>query len=253
MCWVESDLIPVRNAEGDLTRWIVIDTDITKRRQTEDALREAKEIAETNNRLKSEFLANLSHEIRTPMNAIIGMTELALTTALSDEQRRYLRTVRSSGQSLLALLNDILDLSKIEAGRMELEQIDFSVAAVVDDVLKTLELKARDKGLAIHRRIPDDLPEFVRGDPTKLGQILLNLVGNALKFTQQGEVAVEVVEQWRTPARSGSIFPCAIRASESRPTSWTRSFKPSRRSTRPRRASSAAPGWDWQSRPSWSG
>ena len=206
MYWVESNLIPVRDAAGELTRWIVIDTDITKRRQTEDALREAKEIAETNNRLKSEFLANLSHEIRTPMNAIIGMTELALNTHLTDEQRRYLETVRSSGQSLLALLNDILDLSKIEAGRMELEQIDFSVAAVVDDVLKTLQLKGAEKGLQMRRQLPGDLPEWVRGDPTKLGQILLNLVGNAIKFTQQGEVVVEVVEQWRDANEIGLHF-----------------------------------------------
>ena len=144
--WIESDLIPVRNAAGQLTRWISIGNDITKRRQTEDALRAAKETAETNSRLKSEFLANLSHEIRTPMNAIMGMTELALATPLSDEQREYLQTVRSSSELLLGLLNDILDLSKIEAGKMEMEEIDFSLAEVVSETVKTLEVESPAEG-----------------------------------------------------------------------------------------------------------
>ena len=148
--WIESDLIPVKNAAGQLTRWISIGNDITRRRQTEDALRAtAKETAETNSRLKSEFLANLSHEIRTPMNAIMGMTELALATQLSDEQREYLQTVRSSSELLLGLLNDILDLSKIEAGKMEMEEIDFSLSEVVGNAVKTLDVKAQQKGIQL--------------------------------------------------------------------------------------------------------
>jgi len=196
--WIESDLIPVRNDAGQLTRWISIGNDITKRRQTEEVLRRAKETAETNSRLKSEFLANMSHEIRTPMNAIMGMTELALGTELSDEQREYLRTVRSSSELLLGLLNDILDLSKIEADKMEMEEIDFSLPEVVAEVVKTLEVKAQQKGIRLETHLPASLPAVLRGDPTRLRQILLNLLGNAIKFTEQGEVAVAVEEQWRS-------------------------------------------------------
>ena len=204
--WVESNLIPVAGATGEVTRWIAIDNDVTKRRQTEDALRTAKETAETNSRLKSEFLANLSHEIRTPMNAIIGMTELALGTELTDEQRGYLQVVRSSSESLLGLLNDILDLSKIEAGKMEMEDIDFQLAEVIRDTVKALEVRAREKGLRITCDLPADLPQIVRGDPTKLRQILLNLVGNAIKFTAHGEVAIEVEQQWRSEDETGLHF-----------------------------------------------
>lgn len=195
--WVESDLIPVRHGDGRLTQWIVIDTDITKRRETEEALRAAKDTAEKNSRLKSEFLANMSHEIRTPMNAIIGMTDLALGTPLTDEQREYLNTVRSSSESLLNLLNDILDLSKIEAGKMEIEEVDFDLREVVQDAVRTLAVKAQQKGLTLSCHLADDVPPLVHSDPLKLRQILLNLVGNAIKFTQQGEVVVSVEVQWR--------------------------------------------------------
>ncbi len=204
--WVESDLIPVRNPAGELTRWIVIQTDITRRHQSEETLRAAKETAEKNSRLKSEFLANLSHEIRTPMNAIIGMTDLTLATELSDEQREYLQTVRNSSEALLDLLNDILDLSKIEAGKMELEEVNFSLYGIVQDVIKTLAVKAREKGLVLSSQMPEDLPRQVRGDPMKLRQILINLVGNAIKFTPQGEVSVAVRQQWRSTDEIGLHF-----------------------------------------------
>ena len=204
--WVESDLIPVHDAAGQLKRWISITNDITKRRQTEDLLRAAKETAETNSRLKSEFLANLSHEIRTPMNAIIGMTDLALATELDGEQRGYLQTVRASSESLLRLLNDILDLSKIEAGKMVLESIDFELRAVINEAVTTMQVKAQQKNLRLVTEIADQLPLIVRGDPTRLRQILLNLIGNAIKFTEQGEVVVAVAEQWRTNEEVGLHF-----------------------------------------------
>jgi PAS domain S-box-containing protein len=196
--WVESDLIPVHDAAGAVTRWIAIGSDITKRRQTEDALRAAKETAERHNRLKSDFLANLSHEIRTPMNAIIGMTDLTLATELTPEQRSQLSIVRASGTALLALLNDILDLSKIEAGRMELEDIEFRLAEVIAEAIQTLDVKAQEKSVRLTSHVPVDLPAVVRGDPTRLRQILLNLVGNAIKFTEQGDVTVTVIETWRS-------------------------------------------------------
>ncbi|MGM0490005.1 MAG: ATP-binding protein, partial [Planctomycetota bacterium] len=194
--WVESDLIPVRNTDGELAQWIVIETDITRRRETEESLRAAKETAEKGNRLKSEFLANMSHEIRTPMNAIIGMTELALATDLTDQQEEYLRTIRSSSESLLSLLNDVLDLSKIEAGRMDTEEIDFDLRELVQSTIRTFMAKAREKGLTLTAHLADDLPRTVRGDPTKLRQVLMNLIGNAIKFTAEGEVTVTVEEQW---------------------------------------------------------
>lgn len=194
--WVESSLIPVRSTDGELAQWIVIDTDITRRRETEEALRAAKENAEKGSRLKSEFLANISHEIRTPMNAIIGMTELALATDLTEQQEEYLQTIRSSSDALLGLLNDVLDLSKIEAGKMELEEIDFDLRDLVHETVRTFSAKAREKGVALTAHLSDDLPRTVCGDPTKLRQLLTNLIGNAIKFTQKGEVTLTAEEQW---------------------------------------------------------
>ncbi|GIW96868.1 MAG: hypothetical protein KatS3mg111_0201 [Pirellulaceae bacterium] len=196
--WVECSLIPVRNEDGEITRWMSVDIDITERRQTEENLRAAKEHAEEVARLKSEFLANMSHEIRTPMNAIIGMTELALATELTPEQRDYLQTVRNSADTLLQLLNDILDLSKIEAGKLTIDEVPFNFAQAIRDTLKAMAVRAHEKGLELAAHVPMDLPQYVVGDPTRLKQILFNLVGNAIKFTEKGEVVVEVASLWRT-------------------------------------------------------
>ncbi len=194
--WVECRLIPIRDPQGQLIRWIGIETDITRRWQTEQALRAAKQAAEESNRAKSEFLANMSHEIRTPLNAILGMTELALATELSKEQGEYLRTVKSSADALLQLLNDVLDLSKIEAGRLTLEQIDVDLTEIVQQTVQALAVRAHEKGLELIVRLPWDLPPSFRGDPTRIRQILFNLVGNAIKFTERGEVVVTVELQW---------------------------------------------------------
>ncbi len=196
--WGECKLIPVHDESGHLSRWIAIQSDVTRRRQTEEALRAAKQAAETSSRSKSEFLANMSHEIRTPLNAILGMTELALTTDLNSEQRDYLKTVQSSADTLLHLLNDVLDVSKIEAGRMEIEDINFNLAEVVRETLKALAVKAHEKGLELAVHMAMDIPQYLRGDPTRIRQVLFNLVGNAIKFTEQGEVVVEVEQQWQT-------------------------------------------------------
>ncbi|SPE29839.1 putative Histidine kinase [Candidatus Sulfotelmatomonas gaucii] len=190
--WLLTTKVPFRDKDGTVAGIIGIGRNVTVQKQIEFEMIQSQAQAEAANRAKSEFLANMSHEIRTPLNGVVGMTELALDTELTQEQREYLETVKLSAGSLLNVINDILDFSKIEAGKIDIEKVDFDLRECVETTLKTMALRADEKGLELLCDIADDAPAIVRGDSLRLGQMIMNLVGNAIKFTSQGQVALKV-------------------------------------------------------------
>jgi PAS domain S-box-containing protein len=203
--WLLTTKVPLRDDTG-IVGLVGMSHDITERKRMEEQWRQAKETADAANRAKSEFLARMSHEIRTPMNGILGMTELALETNLTSEQRDYLQMVKASADGLLNVINDILDFSKIEAGKLQLEPAPFVVRDSLDDTVRTLGFRAQQKGLELACHIAPDVPDHLVGDLGRLRQVIVNLVGNAIKFTEQGEVIVSVRMQNEKQDNRSSIL-----------------------------------------------
>jgi len=190
--WVHALGQVVRDAEGKATDMLGVAQDITRFKLLETELVGARQKAESATEMKSMFLANMSHEIRTPMNAIIGLSHLALKTDLSAKQRDYVSKVHNAGTSLLGIINDILDFSKIEAGKLDIEDTDFQIDEVLSSVTTLTAQKAHEKGLEFLADVAPAVPQFLRGDPLRLGQILTNLVNNAVKFTERGEIRLKI-------------------------------------------------------------
>ena len=198
MASIEAAAMTITSDDGDALCHALLIRDITEQRRVEEERQKAREAAEAANRAKGEFLANMSHEIRTPLNGILGMTELALNTDLTEEQQEYLKMVKASGESLLTVINDILDFSKIEAGRLDLNPIDFDLRDALGDTLKTLALRAHQKNLELTLHVAPETPRRVMADPTRLRQIIVNLIGNSIKFTEQGEIILQVSAESET-------------------------------------------------------
>jgi PAS domain S-box-containing protein len=190
--WEFATISPLRNLDGEITHYLAVKEDITERKLIEIELAEAKAAAEAANMAKSEFLANMSHEIRTPMTSVMGMAELLLDTPMNDSQKKYSQHIHESANLLLTIINDILDFSKIEAGKMSIENIDMELFSVVAGVTEMMGIKALEKKLSLNTNIDDKIPPHLKGDPVRIRQILLNLLGNAVKFTKHGGIMLNM-------------------------------------------------------------
>ncbi|MDE2077042.1 MAG: response regulator [Burkholderiales bacterium] len=204
--WLRHRTRARRLADGQ-SRIYGLVSDVTDEHRQALELERARDLAEAASQAKSQFMANMSHEIRTPMNGILGMTELLLGTPLNDKQRRFAQAVYRSGESLLEIINDILDFAKIEAGRLELANSDFVLRTLVEDTLELMAPRAHEKGLELSFREQPGLPAVIHGDPLRLRQILTNLVANAIKFTEHGEVVVDIRRAIGTPVRQQAHAP----------------------------------------------
>ncbi|WP_415909050.1 histidine kinase dimerization/phospho-acceptor domain-containing protein [Oleiharenicola sp. Vm1] len=236
----------MRGADGRVCNLVAVIDDVTDLKRVEDDLRVARDQAETADRAKGEFLAMMSHELRTPLNGIIGFATLLQDTALTTEQRDYVETVRKSGEALLTLTNELLDYSRIDAGRMQLDPQACSPRQIVEEAVELLSTRAAEKHLELLVAIAPGVPAHVLADPGRLRQVLVNLVGNAIKFTPAGEVEVELAAAPCRPAPAASRgcgwnSPCATPASASPWKTRTVSSCLSARWTRRARASTAAP------------
>lgn len=198
--------VPLHDQQGNVTGLVGIDRDITRRKRAEEELRQARQMADAANRAKSDFLANMSHEIRTPLNAVIGITDLLLEGDLGKVHRDYLEIIRDSGEALMVVINDILDFSKIEAGHLELESNGFNLPEVVRNATRALVLRAHGKAIELAYEIDDLVPKMVEGDAVRLRQVLTNLIGNAIKFTQEGSVTVSVRCLASSPSHADVLF-----------------------------------------------
>jgi PAS domain S-box-containing protein len=206
--WTKLDFSPVRDAAGRVDAYLGILMDISEQKRIEDALRQARDAAEAANRAKSDFIANVSHELRTPLNGVIGFTNLLLNEKLPAEQRRYATFAHDAGSSLLAIINNILDLSKIEAGKLTLVETDFSVIELAVSCNTVVWHAARERGLDLNFVLKPDVTSLVRGDPDRIRQVLLNLLSNAVKFTEKGSVVLTIAKLRDSP--TGAILKFSV-------------------------------------------
>jgi PAS domain S-box-containing protein len=190
--WLDISVTPVKDSDGNITHFTAIERDITDRKLNEEELQRERDRAETANIAKGEFLANMSHELRTPMNGIIGLSDLLMDTPMNEEQKQSVEAINKSSETLLILLNDILDSSKIDAGEMALENVPFNLKAVIDDTIKLLKSRIDEKNIEFKYHYSPSLPAGLVGDSTRLQQIIINLIGNALKFTDKGEITLSL-------------------------------------------------------------